>query len=418
MANTLINPAWVLMKTTIRLNNNLRFGSNIDRSYSDEFKQAGAKMGNTVKARLPQRYQRVRGAKMVVQDVTDRTVDITLSDQVHVAIAFGSWHRTLNVDRYTERYIDPAKDELSNGYDFDGMSRMYQEVANSVGTPAVVPGSTGTLPQAATQPYLDANERLTNIGVPEEDRRIVISPAMQNYLLNGVITLMNPAMKISQQYKTGQFAGEALGWSKWFVGQNVARHVIGALGGTPLVNTPLPVNGATQLITDGFTAAAATRVLKGDVFQIDGVYEINTMNRQALPYLKDFVATADAASDGSGNLTLNFSPPMVFSGQFQNCSAAPANNAALTFFGHASSHQNKATRVALGFRPQAFAGVTADLEKPGGCEVSERVSSDKLAVSMRMVRQFRIETDDSPCRLDMIYGFSAVRPDLAVRIHS
>lgn len=420
MANTLINPAWVLLKTTIRLNNNLRFGANIDRSYSDEFKQAGAKMGNTVKARLPQRYQRTTGAQLVIQDVTDRTVDITLTDQVHVGIAFGSWHRTLNVERYTERYIDPAKDELSNGYDFDGMSRMYKEVANSVGTPAVVPGSTGTLPQAATQTYLDAGERLTNIGVSEEDRRIVISPAMQNYLLNGVITLMNPAMKISAQYKTGQFAGEALGWAKWFVGQNVAVHTVGALGGTPLVNTPstLTANGATTVVTDGWSNSITGVLKKGDVVQFAGVYDINLMNRQAQTYLKDFVVTADVDSDGSGNATIPISPAMIFSGQFQNCSAQPANNAVITIFGHASSHASKNTRVALGFKPQAFAGVTADLEKPGGCEVSERVSSDKLAVSMRMVRQYRIESDDAPCRLDMIYGFSAVRPDLAVRVHS
>jgi hypothetical protein len=420
MANTLINPAWVLMKTSVRLNNNLRFGGNIDRSYSDEFKQGGAKMGNTVKARLPQRYQRVRGAQFQRQDVTDRTVDIELTDQVHVGIGFGSWERTLNIERYQERYIEPAKDELSNGYDFDGMDRMYKTVATTVGTPAVVPGSTGTLPQAATQTYLDASERLTNIGVTEEDRRIVVSPAMQNYLINGTITLMNPAMKIGMQYKTGQFAGEALGWSKWFVGQNVALHTVGPLGGTPLMNTPstLTANGATSLVTDGWTASAANRLKAGDVIQIEGVYEINLMNRQQLSYLKDFVVTSDIASDGSGNATITISPPLIFSGQFQNCSAQPADGAAITIFGHASSHANKLTRQALGFRKEAFAGVTADLNKPGGVEVSERVSNEKLAISMRMVSDYDLKEDETNCRLDMIYGFSAVRPEMAVRIAS
>ena len=420
MANTLINPAWVLMKTSVRLNNNLRFGGSIDRSYSDEFKQAGAKMGNTVKARLPQRYQRVRGAQFQRQDVTDRTVDITLTDQVHVGIGFGSWERTLNVERYEERYIAPAKDELSNGYDFDGMSRMYKRVATTVGTPGVVPGSTGTLPQAATQPYLDGAERLTNLGVTEEMRCIIVSPAMQNYLINGTITLMNPAMTIGNQYKTGQFAGEALGWSKWFVGQNVAVHQVGPLGGTPLVATPvtLTANGATTIVTDGWTAAAANRLKEGDVIQIAGVYEINLLNRQAQTYLKDFTVTADVDSDGAGNATIPISPPIIFSGQFQNCSAQPAHAAAITIFGHASSHASKLTRQALGFRKEAFAGVTADLHKPGGVEVSERVSNEKLAISMRMVSDYDLKEDETNCRLDMIYGFADVRPEMAVRFCS
>lgn len=425
MANTFINPAWVLMETTLRLTNNLRFGNQVDRSYSDEYVQSGAKVGETVKARLPMRYKRVSGSAMVAQDLTDRTVDIRLTDQWHVGFDYQSWHATMNMDRYRERYVDPAGDELVNGFDFDGMQAMYKETANTVGTPGVVPGSTGTLPYAATQTYLDASERLHNIGVPEGDRRIVVSPAMQNRLLNGVITLFQPAQKLANQFNTGQFAGENLGWAKWFVAQNVANHTVGALGGTPLVNGAVS-NGATTITGDGANNNVVGFLKAGDVFQIAAVYDINPMNRQALTYLKDFVVTADVDTNGSGQFTIPFKAAGAAGEdaiygpghQFQTVSALPADNAAITVFGHASSYANTNTRTALGFRKEAYAGVVADLIKPGGCWISERISSKALNISLRFVQQHEVRTDLNPGRIDTIYGWKAVRPDLAVRIQS
>lgn len=427
MSNTFINPSWVLLETTMAVANNLRFGNQVDRSYSDEYKQAGAKVGDTVKARLPMRYQRVKGAGLVKQDLVDRTVDIKLQDQVHVGFDYQSWHGTINVERYRERYVQPAVDELVNGFDFDGMQAMYQETAEVVGTPGVVPGSTGTLPYAATQPYLDGAQRLHDMGVPESNRFLVISPAMQNYLVNGVITLQNPAQRLAEQYKSGQFAGEALGWSKWFMGQNVALHTVGALGGTPLINKAGGVaNGDTTLTIDGASNNVTGYYKKGDVLQVAGAYAINGPNRQSLPYLKNMVVTADVDTNGSGQATV----PIKLAGpagmdafwgpgtQFQTVSALPADNAAVTCFGHASSYANVQTRQALGGLKQAYAAVTADLEKPGGCWISERVSSSALNISLRFVKQYQIDTDGNPGRIDTIYGWKAVRPDLAIRICS
>lgn len=417
MANTLVNPTWVMLETTRRLVNNLRFGNNVDRSYDDQYKVSGSKVGDTVKARLPQRYLLTRGSALVKQNVTDQTVDIRLTDQNHVGLSFSAWHLTLNVDRYKERYLDPAVDVLVNGFDYDGMTRMYQETHHTVGTPGVIPGSTGTLPQAATQSYLDAGAKLNDQGVPEDDRRAVISTNMHVYLVNGVMTLFNPAMQIAKQYRTGQFAGEALGIGKWFMSQNTPTHTVGALGGTPLTNGANQTG--TSLVTDGWTAAAATRLKKGDVIQIADVYAINPLNRQSTGRLMDFVVTEDTASDGSGNMTIPIYPAIKGPGdQFQTVNALPADGAAITTFGHASSHANKVTPQGLIFRKEAYVAVMADLEKPGGVWVSERVSNAELNVSIRMVKDYDIDDDSSPARLDIIYGWKAIRPEMACRVAS
>ena len=265
-ANSLVNPTWVMKQIGVRLVNNMRFANNVDRSYSDEFKQGGAKTGWTVNARLPQRYQVNKGQALNPQPVIDNLVQISLTDQANIGLEFSMASLTMEVDNYREKCIEPAVDALINQVDFDGLSRMYKTVANCVGTPAVIPGSTGTLPGACNLVYGAAVAKLAKLGVPTTALKAMITPDMQMYLANANVTLMNPAAAIGALYKTGKVAGEALGISEYFMTQNVATHTVGLLGGTPLADG-VPTEGTSAILTKGWTSAGATRLLEGDVVQ-------------------------------------------------------------------------------------------------------------------------------------------------------
>jgi hypothetical protein len=322
----------------------------------------------------------------------------------------------MEVDNYREKYIEPAVDALINQVDFDGLSRMYKKTSNTVGTPGVTPGSTGTLPGAANIVYMQAVVKLANQAVPTNNLIAMLDPNMHAYLASANMGLFNPTKEIAALYKTGQFGSQALGISKWFMDQNVATHTVGALGGTPLVN------GANQsgssIVTDAWTAAVATRLKEGDVVQFSGCYTINPLSYQSTGQLKDWSVAADTASDGSGNLTIPLVEPMVTSGPNQNCSNAPADNAPVTIFGHASSYAGKITPQALVYTPGAYALVFADLEKPGGLWVSESISNKALGVAIRFLKDYDIMSDQSPARLDLLYGWAAPRPEFGCRVCS
>lgn len=414
--NTVQTPAWTLRNVGTRLTNSLRFVGQIDKSYSPEFKQGGAKVGVTVNARLPQRYTVNKGSAFVAQAVTDNLVPITITDQANVGIEFDTFTLTMQVDDYKKRYVDPAGEALANRVDYDGLSRSYQDVYWTTGTPGVVPGSTGTLPQAATQPYTSAVTKLYDAGVSGR-KTAVLTPKMHEYLMTGHMTLFTPTAAIAKNFRTGQFGGEALGVQGWFMDQNCPTHTVGPLGGTPLMNGSTS-SGATSIVTDGWTNAAANRLKKGDVIQIAGVYAVNPQSRQSTGSLQDFVVTADVDSDSSGNATIPISPAIIASGQWQTVNAVPADGAAITIFGHASNYASDQTRQGLIFTEEAFAMVTADLEKPMGVWASERISNKAVGVAIRFVKDYSIMTDASPARLDMIYGFKSVRPEMACRVCS
>lgn len=417
MANTLVTPTRVMREVGRRLINNLKFGSNVNRSYSSEFSAGGAKQGYTVNARLPQRYVVSKGAALVPQGVQDLIVPITLTDQANVGLTFNSQSLTMEVEDYKKRYIDPAVDALVSQVDFDGLQRMYQAVWNCTwyGTTINTPGAAGTLPGDCNIVYLNAGVKLSNAGVPSDGRIAILSPGMHAYLASANLALFNPSGTIGSAFKSGQFGSQALGVDEWFSSQNVATHTTGTLGGTPAVTTTLTA-GATSVVTKSWSNSITNCLRKGDVIQFSATYAVNPMNRQTLSTLQDFVVTSDFNSDGSGTGTVYFAPAMYASGALQNVSALPVADNTITIFGHASNNTAKNTAQALIYNPDAFALVVADLEMPGGLWVSERISSKQLGISIRFLKDYSITTDESPARVDILYGWKAVRPEMAVRV--
>ena len=407
LANTFATPSWVMRKVARRLTNNCVFAGNVMRDYDDEYKQKGVKMGDTVTLRLPQRYEVTLGAVMNPTPLTDQTVTLAITDQSNIGFEYDTWSATLKVDDYMERYGDPAVDELVNNIDFTGLSRMYKAVAKTVGTPGTVPTANST--------YGDAKVKLVEAAVPRPFKAFLTAD-MHTQLANANASLFNPSAQISSFFKKGQFSGPALGIEEWYEDENVATHVVGALGGTPLI-TGAGQTGAS-LSADGASNSITGYFLEGDVIQCASVQAINPKSRQSNNRNMDFVVTQDVNSTAGGLLTIPISPSIVISGPFANVDEAPGNDDAITTFGHASNHAGVSTRQGLVYHKEAFALVMADLVLPRGLWIAERISNAKLGISIRMLKDHDIINDVSPARLDTAHGWGAIRQELACRVAS
>lgn len=387
------------------LKNNLTFTRLVNRQYDDEFGKDGSKIGDTINVRKPPRFLGRTTAALSVEDITQRSVPVQLNTQYGCDVTFTSKDLLLSIERFSEDILGPAVASIANKIDFDGLA-LYKTVPNVVGTPGVVPQGTST---AIT--YLTSGVALSNNCAPVDDKRsLVLTPTMEAYAIDGLKGLFNAGGELSKQYIRGKM-GTALGY-EWYMDQNVATHTAGPQGGTPLVN------GATQtgaaLVTKGWTAAAAARLVKGDVFTIAGVYQVNLQNHQSTGQLQQFVVTADFSSDASGNGSVAIFPSITTSGSLQTVTASPADGAAITVFAAAGT----ATPQALALHRDAFTFVCADLPLPRGVHMASRMSDKDLGISMRLVSAYDINTDAFPTRLDVLGGWAALRPELACRIAS
>lgn len=408
MPNTLANPDWVIKEVGRNYLNEIVFVKNVRRTYDSQYVQSGAKVGDTVKARLPQRYVVTDGQALTTQALLDRTVPISLTNQKHIGFSYSSKEATVNLDDIRNRYVKPAAEALASAADRLAFENVYYQVYNSIGTPGTTPSSRLT--------YLQGGVKLTDYASPK-NRKAVLDQLAMATLSHDLTTLFHPSTTISDALKKGMVGGNALGFTEWYEDANRPVHTTG----TFTASTPL-VDGANQTgstININGWASAATSLKKGDILTIAGVFSVNPQGYQSTGRLQQFVITADTADNGSGvTATLPISPPIITSGPLQTVTNSPANDAIVLVWSATSGGTLATTASPTGllFVEDAFAFVMADLDMPtAGCE-SRAVRSEKGGLSIRYVEQYQIGTDQNPSRLDILIGAAAVRPEWAVRV--
>lgn len=402
MANSILTPSMITNKQLQVIENNLTFAKGVNREYDDQFAQEGAKIGDTLNIRKPAKYVGRTGATLSLEDHVETSVPLVLDTQFGVDVTFTSKDLTLSLGNFSERVLKPAGARIANEIDRKGLEMAYYSTYNTVGTPGTIPNAMKTYAQAAAKMDIE--------GAPRDgSRSLVIDPLAQVEIIDATKGLFQSASQIKEQYEQGNM-GLAAGF-KWSMDQNIVSHTVGPQGGTPAMNGAT-LSGATSIVTDGWTAAAASRLKKGDVFTIAGVYAVNPVSGQATSQLRQFVVTADVSSDGAGNATIPIFPAIISSGGQKNVSALPLDNALLTVLGAGGT----VTPQHIAYHKNAFVLGCADLVMPKGVDMAARASDKQLGISVRMVRQYAIGTDTLPCRFDVLFGWKALYPEFACRI--
>lgn len=397
MANQLITPTLVTKMVAAGYVNFLVFAANLTKEYNDQFVLNGAKQGDTINVRLPQRFTVTHGQGLQTQNIFDQTTPVTLNDQANVAFAFSSAQRTTSVEDVRERYVNKAAQALANAADVSAYSTLWPYVYSSVGTPGITP--------AQTLLYLQAGGKLDDLSV-DGKRYGTLDIAASYTLANTVSTLFNPTQKISEAFRQGYMGDNVLGIDELRRSQSVQSRTTG----TFTASTPL-INGANQtgstLITNGW-ASGATTLKRGDKFTIAGVFTVNPVSYTSTPRLQQFVVTADTADSGGAIAALPISPSIITSGQLQTVSNSPASGAVITVLGATSAAGGT---LATTVSPQSLIytkdfGVlaSADLVMPEGGADGTRISDKEMGMSIRWVRQYNINTDQNDSRFDILIG--------------
>lgn len=408
MANTLATPTWTTKETARYFTNDLVFLANVNRTYDDQYVQSGAKVGNTVNARLPQRFVAVDGQAAQIQSLFDQTVPITLTNQKQVAFGYSSAQATTELDLIRTRYVQPGAEALANAAEALAFLAVYRDVYSAVGT-------LGTTP-SATLTYLQAGTKLTDLATPMKGRVAVLDPLAMQTIANTSSALFNPSAVISENYEEGMFGRNQLGIGKWMQDAVRPTHT----SGTFTAATPT-VTGAGQVgasILTGAWASGATTLKRGDILTFAGVNSVNPLSYTSTGRLQQFVVTADV-SDSTQVITIPISPSIITSGQLQTVDASPAASAAITVWSANPSGGVLATTnspQSLVYHPDAFAFVMADLIKPNKGADATTVSSKLNGISIRYVEQYQGMTDQNLNRLDILIGAATLQPRLACRV--
>ena len=402
MSNSLLTIDMITRKALEILENNLVVTRTVNRQYDSSFAVEGAKIGSTLRIRKPDRALVTDGAALTTQDEDEQYASLTVSSQKHIGVNFSSAEMALSLDDFADRVLKPRISQLASSIDAD-VANAYKKVYNSVGTPGTTPSSSMVLLQA--QQKLNENATMMN------PRYAVVNPAANASLVEGMKGLFNPSDAISRQFKNGYLGSGILGYDEISMSQSIKQHTNGSRLTTDdlLVNGAVAVEGASTISVNGGTSAATFKV--GDVFTVAGVYAVNPQTRESTGSLQQFTVTEENAATSGAWTNIAVSPAMYTPEHaLATISAFPANNAVVTVVGTASAQyaQN------LVYHKDAISFATADLLLPQGVDMASRQVHN--GISLRIVRQYDINHDKMPCRIDVLYGYDVIRPEMACRI--
>ena len=402
MSNSILTIDMITRKALEILENNLVITRNVNRQYDDSFAVEGAKIGSTLRIRLPDRALVTDGAALQVQDDNEQFTTLTVASQKHIGVNFTSAELTMQLDDFAERVLKPRISQLASSVDAD-VANSYKSIYNSVGTPGTTPSTSLVL--------LQAQQKLNEGAAVMSPRYATVNPAANAGLVEGMKGLFNPTDTVSRQFRNGMMGMGVLGFEEVNMSQSIKQHTTGtrSTSDTILVNGTITTEGQSTISIDGGTGSATVTV--GDVFTVANVFAVNPQTRESTGSLQQFTVTAASTASGGAWTNIAVSPAMYTpNNALATINAFPADNAAVTFVGAASTQyaQN------LVYHKDAITFATADLLLPQGVDMASRQVHN--GISLRVVRQYDINNDRLPCRIDVLYGFSAVRPQMAARI--
>ena len=398
MANSILTIDMITREALRILENELVLTRTVNRQYDSSFAVSGAKIGTTLRIRLPDRALVTDGAALTVQDENQQYTSLTVSTQKHIGLAFTSAEQTMNLDDYSNLIIKPRVSQLAASIDAD-LANAFKYVGQSVGTAGTTPATSAVL--------LAATQKLDEAAAPRGSRYACVNPAANAALVEGLKGLFNPVSVVSKQFKSGLMGEGILGLDEMNMSQSIAQFTTGSRSAGATVTTTVSTQGQTTL---ALTTNGATDTIKlGDVFTVANVYAVNPQTRQSTGSLYQFVALADATASGSA-VTVTVPAMYTASSALATIDAFPQAAAAVTWMGGVST----AYPQNLVYHKDAITFATADLVLPGGVDTASRANKD--GISIRVVKDYDIVNDRMICRLDVLYGWAVIRPQLACRL--
>ena len=372
----------------------------VDRQYDSSFDGSGAPHGATLRVKKPNQYKRRQGSRVMdVQDQSEATQTVTVATQDGVDMKFNSVELIQSVDNgeqfddLSKNYIEPAVCTLISGIEGDFIAFATKNTYNLAGTAGtaltdlVVPGA--------------ARAKLNQGLAPKDGQRFIQCDSVaMGGMVNGLKGLFQDSAQIKEQYREGMMGRTAM--ADWYENDRMwtlpnSADVAGE------INAGTLTSGITSLTVDGLTAAP----VEGMVFTIEGTFDVHPETKAAYPHLKQFVVGA-----GSTTTNLVFTPAVIYdtTNPRQNCSGAPTDNDDITFVGAASTNYVQQ----LMYHRDAYQFVTAELPIMGDANKCSRMTIDGM--SFRVWQGSDIRNGELLMRIDILYGFAALRPSWGCRM--
>ena len=408
--NVFLDDDIILNEALFQFKNNLVACKNV---YRDLERRIVNGVGDQISVKKPFRVKSTEGRTLGVSPLVDNSVTLVINRQRNTGLEFTLQDRSLSIQAFSERYIQPAIGEIATQIDKSILDVAEASTYFHFGTVGTALSHTAVM---------FAKAHVNNVGIPDDGKRKAMLNEIDTANVASAISALSNEGLTKGAIEKG-YEGDLSGF-KTFSSQLVPTHTVGAQGGTPLAKSATPQTG-NSILTDGWSNSISGLLLEGDLISFAGVYEINPITYESTGRLQTFVVTADVDSDGSGNATIGISPSIndgtltttdtegttVSLAAYQNVSAAIADNAAITVLGDA----NGIYRQNFFWHQNAIGLAMVDLYLPESAATAKRVSDLDTGLSLSLTKDYDIVNHQETTRIDALWGVKMMSPELIFR---
>ena len=420
MANTLLTIDMITREALRLAHEKATFIGTINRQFDDSFGASSGKIGDTLRIRYPSQYTRRSGSRIMdVQDSVQQSTALVVATQDGVDMRFNSRELALDLDEFSQLHLQPAMAVLVSNIDSDvlqGCTKATYNWATNVAVlkDGVTVGNSVTTMSAVSSLTAAGNARTRlNQGLaPKGDRRLQVDSGTMAAMVAGAAAYFNPSNAISEQYREGFVARTAM--ADYYENERIfsMTTVTSANVTSWRISTFVSTNGIASF------GASTTRLTPvGQVFTLGNstgvISDVHPETKVAYPAAKQFVVVSSVFA---ATTTISFSPPIYWTGPRQNVGGIFTQStmelSTLTI------NQAGTTTASFGnglmYHKDAFTFATAELPLMSSSEKCVRKTMDGL--SLRVWQDTDIRNDELLTRIDILYGYAAIRPDWACRI--
>lgn len=276
-----------------------------------DFNKLEAQLGSTVTFDLPPRMTDTNSLVASFQPAIQRVQSLTVDQQRSVSYAFNAQQFIFNVEDYMGRFGKSAIIRLGNAVEANIAQNCVTNTYRYYGD--------GQSPISSYGQLAEALALFRNYGSVQDNVKGVLSDIAVASIVNSGLNqfALDRNNKISNSWEVGAFSK-----CDWYQSNLLPIHNAGNVGNNGLtltvVSTTLDANGAVTAITfSGAGASDADAVKQYDKFQFDdGVGSFT--NLRYLNFTSYTVSnnpvqcsvTADAASNGGGQVTVSITPAL------------------------------------------------------------------------------------------------------------
>jgi hypothetical protein len=365
-------------------------------TYGPEFDNREYAKGDNIQIRRSNRRIGGEGTTISLDGVVEKTENLTIERQFNDGLVFSTKEQALfmsgeeGMEIYAERYIKPSILRLTaqiNSYLAQKASTDLYNHTGSVGTP---------INSFATLANVRAKMANLNMPIDSEESYMIVTPDDDAALKSSLPNLFIPT---TNERVVNKYFLNSIAEFTYHSTSTVDRHIAGSAGGATGLAVKTAVSSGNTIVIKGFSGAATKVFKKGDKITIDGSYKLAPVTYAVTNQKAQFVVTADADSNASGEATITVSPEIIIdaTNPFRNFSAQLAADAPVTVL---ATHNSN-----VAFTKGGFSYAMPKMQKmwlPYSTTVTD--TEFGTGISLRLSKGADITNDQNIMRWDVLVG--------------